>query len=213
MAKLGDRPTSQRGNRRREQLIEAGVALLAEAGWPGVTTRALAERADANVGLIHYHFGGLPDLHAAIAQKAAEEVIGPVLDALMQVEDLHAALDALGDLVPATTDAARTSRLAVELVAGGLRNPVLGEVLRGTLRRARAGIDARLAELHPSWPESRRSGAAVLVPALLDGLMLHRVLDPDLPVEQALATLGELFARPLARVPGTGPTDTKEMQP
>lgn len=194
MAKLVDRPASDRGSRRREQLIQAGVTLLADGGWPAVTTRGLAEQAGANVGLIHYHFGGLPGLHAAIAQKAGEEVIGPILDALLGVQDMHAALNTLRDLIPATTDQSRSSRLAVELIAGALRNPVLGNVLRNALREARAKISDRLAALHPSWPESKRAAAAILIPALLDGLMLHRVLDSALPVDQALATLGELLA-------------------
>jgi AcrR family transcriptional regulator len=54
---LVDRPISARGQRRWEQLVEAGVAVLADGGWPAVTTRAVAGRAGANVALIHYHFG------------------------------------------------------------------------------------------------------------------------------------------------------------
>lgn len=188
--------------------MQAGVTLLADGGWPAVTTRAVAEEAGANVGLIHYHFGGLPDLHAAIARKAGEEVIGPILDGLLSVQDMHEALDALSDLIPARTDQDRFSRLAVELVAGALRNPALGTVLRDALRQARATISERLAQLYPSWSEAGRAGVAVLIPALLDGLMLHRVLDAALPVDQALAALGELAADRY----DAKPTDTEEMK-
>jgi len=193
MTNLVDRATSSRGHRRREQLIDAGTTLLADGGWPAVTTRAVAERAGTNIGLIHYHFGGLPGLHAAIARKAGDEVITPVVDALLEVQDLNAALDTVRDLVPATTGDGQTMRLAVELMAGALRDPALGEVVRDGLRQARARIGERLGELHPSWSEARRTGAATVITALLDGLMLHRLLDASLPVDEALAALGDLI--------------------
>ncbi|MEU6284468.1 TetR/AcrR family transcriptional regulator [Streptomyces sp. NPDC047028] len=193
MTNLVGRATSGRGLRRREQLTDAGVALLAEGGWPAVTTRAVAERAGAQVGLIHYHFGGLAGLHEAIARKAGDEVITPVLDALLEAPEPHAALETLRELVPATTGEGRTLRLAVELMAGALRDPVLGEVLRDGLRQARVRIGERLAELYPSWSGARRTGAAVVVTALLDGIVLHQVLDASLPVDEALAAVGELL--------------------
>ncbi|WP_329468440.1 TetR/AcrR family transcriptional regulator [Streptomyces sp. NBC_01431] len=193
MANLVDRATSGRGHRRREQLINAGVTLLADGGWPAVTTRAVAERAGTNTGLIHYHFGGLPGLHAAIARKAGDEVITPVVDALLEAQDPNAALGSVRDLVPATTGDGRTMRLAVEVMAGALRDPALGEVVRDGLRQARARIGERLGEFHPSWSEARRTGAATVVAALLDGLLLHRLLDASLPVDEALAALGDLI--------------------
>ncbi len=193
MANLVDRATSVRGHRRREQLINAGITLLADGGWPAVTARAVAERAGTNMGLIHYHFGGLPGLHSAIARKAGDEVITPVVDALLESQDPNAALTAVRNLVPATTGNSQTMRLAVELMAGALRDPTLGEVLRDGLRQARARISERLGELHPSWSETRRTGAATVVVALLDGLMLHQLLDASLPVDDALAALGDLI--------------------
>lgn len=168
--------------------------MLADGGWPAVTTRAVAVRAGTNIGLIHYHFGGLPGLHSAIARKAGDEVITPVVDALLEAQDPNAALDTVRELVPATTGDGRTARLAVELMAGALRDPALGKVVRDGLRQARARICERLGELHPSWPEARRTGAATVVAALLDGLMLHRLLDASLPLDEALAALGDLIA-------------------
>ena len=168
--------------------------LLADGGWPAVTTRAVAEQAGTNSGLIHYHFGGLPGLHAAIARKAGDEVIAPVVDAVLEVQDPGAAVATVRDLVPATTADGRTMRLAVEVMAGALRDPALGEVLRDRLQQARVQIGARLGELYPSWPEVRRTGAATVIVALLDGLMLHRLLDAALPIDDALTALGDLIA-------------------
>jgi AcrR family transcriptional regulator len=194
MTNLVDRPISARGQRRREQLVEAGVALLAEGGWPAVTTRAIAGRAGANVALIHYHFGGLPGLHAAIAGRAAGEVLAPILDVLVAAPGPADAVETLRRLLPTTTGDDRVLRLVVELVAGAGRDPALGQALRGALRTARVRLAERLGELYPRWTPERRTGAATVTLALLDGLMLHYLLDHELPAREALAALDALIA-------------------
>jgi AcrR family transcriptional regulator len=159
-----------------------------------VTTRAVAARADANVALIHYHFGGLAGLHAAIAHRAAGEVLTPILDALVAAASPADALETLRGLLPATTGNDRVLRLVVELVAGAGRDPALGQALQAALRTARLRLAERLGELYPRWPHERRTGAATLALALLDGLMLHYLLDRELPAEEALAALHALIA-------------------
>lgn len=174
--------------------MEAGVALLADGGWPAVTTRAVAGRAEANVALIHYHFGGLPGLHAAIAHRAAGEVLTPIVDVLVAAPGPVDAVETLRRLLPATTGDDRVLRLVVELVAGAGRDPALGQALQGALRTARGRLADRLGELYPSWTPARRTGVATVALALLDGLMLHHLLDPDLPAREALAALKVLVA-------------------
>ncbi|MFE9336275.1 TetR/AcrR family transcriptional regulator [Streptomyces sp. NPDC007063] len=196
MTKLVGRPNSPRGRRRREELIEAGLALLVEGGWPAVTTRAVAARGDANVGLIHYHFGGLPALHLAIARQAGEDVMMPLVEDLLSSPDAGTALDALRNAVPRITEDEKTLRLAVELTAGALRNPEIGEALRQGLREARVRIADWLGTLDPQVPAERRAGAATLVAALIDGMMLHQLLDEEVPVEAALTALGDLIGAP-----------------
>ncbi|MFE9390116.1 TetR/AcrR family transcriptional regulator [Streptomyces sp. NPDC006784] len=196
MTNLVGRPNSPRGRRRREELIEAGLALLVEGGWPAVTTRAVAARGDANVGLIHYHFGGLPALHLAIARQAGEDVMMPLVEDLLSSPDARTALDALRNAVPRITEDEKTLRLAVELTAGALRNPEIGEALRQGLREARVRIADWLGTLDPQVPAERRAGAATLVAALIDGMMLHQLLDEEVPVEAALTALGDLIGAP-----------------
>ena len=174
--------------------MDAGVALLADGGWPAVTTRAVAGRAGATVALIHYHFGGLPALHAAIAHQAAGEVLTPILDVLVAATSPADAVVTLRRLLPATTGNDRVLRLVVELVAGAGRDPALGQALQDALRRARVQLAERLGELYPRWPHGRRTGAATVALALLDGLMLHYLLDRELPASEALAALDALIA-------------------
>ncbi len=167
--------------------------MLCESGWPAVTTRAVAERAATNPGLIHYHFGGLPGLHAAVAARAGELVIGPVAAAFVDALGRRQAVATMRELLPHTLDDERAMRLAVELIAGATRDPALGEVLRGQLRQVRTEIGEQLGRLHPAWPPARAGGVATLVTALIDGLVLHYMVDPELPLDDAFAVLGDLL--------------------
>ncbi|MFC4117960.1 TetR/AcrR family transcriptional regulator [Nonomuraea zeae] len=193
MTNLADRPNSVRGDRRREQLVETGIALLREHGWPGVTTRAVAERAGTNAGLIHYHFGGLPGLHAAIFRRATDLIINPMVAELLSAGDERAALAMMRGMMPRMSGDQQTARLAAELIVGATRDPALGEVLRDELRQARSQIADRLARLHPGWSPGQAQGAAALIVAAIDGLMLHHLIDGDLPVDEALAAAEELL--------------------
>jgi AcrR family transcriptional regulator len=191
MAKLVDRPRSGPGRRRRTELVEAGLALLVEDGWQAVTARAVAARAEANAGLIHYHFGGMPGLRLAVAERAGEKAIASVVDALLDSPDAGSALAAMRAAITRVAADDQVVRLAVELVSGARQDPALGEALRVNLREARARIAEWLGGLNPGWTREQRNGAAVLLTALLDGILLHRELDEELPVDAALALLGE----------------------
>ncbi|MEU8803336.1 TetR/AcrR family transcriptional regulator [Spirillospora sp. NPDC048819] len=193
MTNLADRPNSPRGDRRREELVEAGVALLGEDGWPGVTTRAVAGRAGTNPGLIHYHFGGLAGLHAAIFRRATDLIMNPLVDGLLSAPDERSALVMVRHMLAETPGDERTTRLAAELIAGATRDPALGAVLRDGLRQARVQIADRLRALRPGWPPERLTGVATLITASIDGLMLHYMIDGDLPVGEALSAVGELL--------------------
>ncbi|NBF00465.1 TetR family transcriptional regulator [Nonomuraea sp. KC401] len=195
MTNLADRPNSVRGDRRREQLVAAGIALLRDDGWQGVTTRAVAQRAGTNPGLIHYHFGGLAGLHTAIFRQATELILGPLVTELTQAADERAALATVRRLLPQATGDDQTTRLAAELIAGATRDPALGVVLRDELRQARGLIAGRLREAHAAWPRDRLDGVATLVVAAIDGLMLHYMIDGDLPVGAALSAVEDLLAK------------------
>lgn len=166
----------------------------------------MAERAGTNPGLIHYHFGGLPGLHAAIFRRGTDLLVGPLVDELMAVRDERDALVLIRALLPQTAGdepasqqiagdqpaaglaagGGSTSRLAAELIIGATRDPALGAMLRDELRRVRQQIAGRLRVLHPDWSAGQAMGVATLVVAAIDGLMLHCMIDAEVPVGEAL---------------------------
>lgn len=82
-----------RGEATRARLLVEAMRLFAERGYDGVSIRALAAAADANVALITFHFGskrGLYDAALAAVERRLAEVIRPVAHALDQALATHA---------------------------------------------------------------------------------------------------------------------------
>ncbi|TDC93899.1 TetR family transcriptional regulator [Actinomadura sp. 7K507] len=176
--------------------MRIGLDLLAEGGWAAITARAVADRARTRPGLLHHYFNGLPGLHVAVAQRASEMIVEPVVDALVAAPDTPAAVRAVRELVPDMVAGERKLRLAAELLVRALRDPRMGAERRDWSRALRGRIAARLEELCPDWPAERREGTAMLFTALLDGLLLQLILDPDLPTDPALDATAALVAKP-----------------
>lgn len=168
--------------------------MLSESGWAAITTRAVAERSGANVGLIHYHFGGLPGLRIEVARRAVDLVVGPIVELLAGVPDERAALTAIRTALSHTRGDNQAGTLTVELLAGALRDPALGADLREQIRLARTRIADRLAELHPDWTRERCVGTAMVAMSTVDGLALHLMLDPQAPGSEALDAVEDMIS-------------------
>ena len=72
----------------RTALIGAGLTLFGARGFDSVSTRELADFANANIGSISYHFGGKSGLHEACIEHVIRTMSGlaaPVLENPMPV--------------------------------------------------------------------------------------------------------------------------------
>jgi AcrR family transcriptional regulator len=58
-----------------EAFLDAAERLLVSVGHAGVTTRALAEEAGANHGLVHYYFGSMENLLGRVLERFTERMI------------------------------------------------------------------------------------------------------------------------------------------
>jgi AcrR family transcriptional regulator len=58
-----------------DQFLDAAERLLIQVGHAGLTTRRLAEEADANHGLVHYYFGSMENLLARVLERFTERLI------------------------------------------------------------------------------------------------------------------------------------------
>jgi AcrR family transcriptional regulator len=58
-----------------EALLDAAEGLLVDVGHAGITTRALAEEAGVNHGLVHYYFGSNENLLARALERFTDRLI------------------------------------------------------------------------------------------------------------------------------------------
>lgn len=188
---------SPRGAQRRERLLGAGLELLAEEGWSGLTARAVAARAGTHQGSVHYHFGGLPALKRAVAAAAVRESFEPVLAVLSAASSWPAGLAAAVRSAADHGDP-RTARITAELVAASVQDPAVGELMSRALADARARLVPWLSASGEAEPE----GLATLLVAALDGLALHRLLDRALDLHQVAEAADDLAGRDRRSTPG-----------
>ena len=84
-------------------LILAAGELFAEHGFDGTSIRAIAEKADANIAAISYHFGGKQELHLAALLYAVHhgvmKSIPQAVGNLERFETPHQMTEAIRELV------------------------------------------------------------------------------------------------------------------
>jgi AcrR family transcriptional regulator len=68
-------PASLARQQTEEAFLDAAERLLVSVGYAGITTRAVAEEAGANHGLVHYYFGSMENLLARVLERFTERTI------------------------------------------------------------------------------------------------------------------------------------------
>jgi AcrR family transcriptional regulator len=73
-ARLRPAPRAARAST-EEAFLDAAERLMIGVGYAGVSTRALAEEAGANPGLVHYYFGSMDNLFLRVLERFTERLI------------------------------------------------------------------------------------------------------------------------------------------
>ncbi len=184
-------PTAaDRGREVRRRLLAAAVELIPEVGWSSVSTRLLAERAGVAPGLVHYHFESLPALLREAAVGVLREVLAATEPELTATTTVDAGLDLMLASLDAYTGTDPTSLLFIETYLAAIRDETLRVELTALLERFRGAVAGWLAEHGRGEPQHT---AAVLT-AAIDGVMLHRGLNPDLTFRQVSPVLRRIVA-------------------
>jgi AcrR family transcriptional regulator len=58
-----------------DRFLDAAERLLVESGHASITTRRLAEEAEANHGLVHYYFGSIENLFVRVLERFTDRLI------------------------------------------------------------------------------------------------------------------------------------------
>ncbi len=176
--------TDSRGDRRRAELIQAGMECLVRDGWAGLTHRRVAEQAQAAPGLVRYHFGTLSGLRAAIARQASDDLILPVTEQLGTTSTFDELVEQVVALMGSAED--RGTRLLTQIIVGTAHYEEVAEIVDADVERARDGLARHLVQLGSGWsPEQARDAASLLL-ATVDGILLHGLVAAKPPAAEQL---------------------------
>jgi AcrR family transcriptional regulator len=67
-------PVESRRQSAEQALLDAAERLLVEVGHAGITTRALAQEAGVNHGLVHYYFGSMENVLVRVLERFTERL-------------------------------------------------------------------------------------------------------------------------------------------
>lgn len=181
-------PTPVDGSQTRQRLLDATTAVIVERGWGGASTRAVADRAGVKPGVVHYHFGSVDDLKRRASMETLHGMFEPFLAAAremppraMVTEIARASVEEYG---PETEMAA----LIYEVLPAAARDPELQAGMRDLLERFRAVLADAIRRWHPEAVVEPEVLAEVLG-AVIDGLQLHLLAEPELDLTAHLEPL------------------------
>ena len=207
MPKIERHGSRGRGDATRLRITTATADLVAELGWDGVTTRAVAARAGVNPALIHYHFESMEALlRAAVVAALRSETADasrPFADGSFAA-GLSGAIDAVSRFDPGSPAAI----LLIEAMVRAMRDPAIAEAIVEPLQAFRGLVAARVRAAVTAGeiaPDVSPEAAGTLIAAALDGLLFQRLVDPSTDTEGVHALLLRLACEPALTAQG-GPT-------
>jgi AcrR family transcriptional regulator len=136
-----EKPVSEARQQATVALLDAAEQLLYEVGYAGVTTRAVAEAAGVNHGLVHYYFGSMEELLTQTLERFVQQMAG-ALDALYSDPTLSFAEKwRLGSQFWIEEPTSRFPKILLELLAMGWNMPSLQPRLAEVHARFRASFE------------------------------------------------------------------------
>jgi AcrR family transcriptional regulator len=188
------RPKGDKRVRTRAALVEAARQIIREEGYEALTLAAVAERAGMTTGAIYGNFKNRTDLLMAVAEVSGAPIIARTWPGMSFRELMRSLAEAVIEALPQRR-AAMVGTLGFHiqtLTHEDLRERSLAETGEIYRRFAAATLQLIPAEELPM-------PADLLIPvthALIDGLVLHRILTPELVKDEAIYAAFEALAGP-----------------
>lgn len=193
---MPERKADSRGERRRDAILDAAVALLAEEGFGALSHRAVATRAGVPLAATTYYFRSREDLVGqAVARAAAAEVdraravVAALPDRAMTPARVATALVAL--VTPAGGTGALVGTYERYLQAG--RSPALRPAVQGWNAEL-VGLVREV--LRRGGCRSDRETASTLL-ACVDGLLIYLAVEDEADVVAAARKRVRRLVEPL----------------
>jgi AcrR family transcriptional regulator len=172
----------------RERLIEATFTVVARDGLEATSVKTIAAEAGITPGLLHYHFPTKDALLEAALRRATESY-AERLAALRSAHPPGLIVAAyLEETRRAVDEHAAFFRVRLAFAARALSDPGLGAVMcelnRAAIEETAGLLAADRGASEANADDGRR---AALLKACFDGIMLAYLLNPDFPLDAAVA--------------------------
>jgi AcrR family transcriptional regulator len=186
------KPKGDKRERTRTALLEAARALIREKGYERTTLEAVAQRAGMTTGAIYGNFKNRDELFIALGQTYWAPIKPRVKPGASFAEMMRALADATLAAIPERTTAAvgRLTGLAYALK----HRELLDRVREVTATSYQFGAEwLRTFERNGELPMPAEHLVRVLH-ALIEGLVLHRILTPELCSDEVFYSAFAAFA-------------------
>jgi DNA-binding transcriptional regulator YbjK len=170
---MTERAGSRRGRsndpERRDRIIDACLATIAEAGVAGASLRRIADAANVPLGSVSYHFASREELLFEAFTRFAASVSDRFDRRMATAADLTEARAAVvAILVEDLFGDSPEHVLTHELYTLAARDPAYRSVTTAWMRRSRAALERHFSP-----------ATASMLDALIEGLSIHHALDDE----------------------------------
>lgn len=166
---------------RREELIDAAIAILVTDGYLALTTRRITQQAGVALGAFHYVFRNKAAMLEAVISRTADGAGQVLLDAVdpLQSDVLAIAEQLIRAYWSHVTSMPDRELAQFELIVHALRDPDLQHLADHQQEASTRAVTAVFDRLPRVIPTDVRTDLARYLVAVMDGLVLHHVVQRD----------------------------------
>jgi AcrR family transcriptional regulator len=182
---------AQRKEMTRELLLDAAIEVFAQKGYHGASLDDVADAAGFTKGAVYSNFTRKSDLFRALLERESgryDQALAQTVEAV----PLELLPDVAAELLASPESDPETQTLLVECWLAAVRDPSLRAPLLNTTELVGEAIEGKLRESQ-TQPGFGGRELAVLIDALVTGLLMDRALDPE-------GNQPELLARALRKL-------------
>lgn len=184
---------------KKAKIIEAAYKILGEQGYDKASMKEIAKEAGVAQGLINYYFPSKEELLYELFEEETCRYCAE-MDKLSHIPVTpNFVKDAMRLSMNLVDEHPEWHRLRFELFAIALRTPEGMKHVADSFRQGRDQAVKAMDRL-PLGPQFDKQSMAAIVVAVLDGLSLQKMSDPEFDAEAAYGTLAHLLEVYMAAV-------------
>lgn len=182
---------------KRDRIIAAAYKVLSEKGYDKASTKEIAIAAGVAQGLINYYFPSKDLLFAEVFRRETKkycESFDPWTQAIDNSIPITNSI--IGEMLEIPKSRAIEEpdwfRLRYELFAIGLRNENAKDILKEMLATKRNHINNTIEPIS-GFPHEQSETLSSILYAIIEGLGLQKVADPDFKYDEAYKMLADML--------------------